>query len=88
MGDKTSLIFQRTTNHKENHYETIQQQASIDPNPFGVTSTTNYIGRIWANSQEEADATFKDMITNENGNLDWKKLEVMLEYKMAYKETV
>ncbi|AQQ43255.1 hypothetical protein [Burkholderia cenocepacia] len=55
---------------------------------FGVTSTTNYIGRIWANSQEEADATFKDMITNENGNLDWKKLEVMLEYKMAYKETV
>ncbi|WP_146124231.1 hypothetical protein [Burkholderia multivorans] len=53
---------------------------------LGVTSTTTYIGRIWANSQEEADATFKDMITNEDGFFDMKKLEVMLDYKMAYKE--
>ncbi|WP_069357735.1 MULTISPECIES: hypothetical protein [Burkholderia cepacia complex] len=52
----------------------------------GVSSTTNYIGRIWANSQEEADATFKDMIEDGNGGIDMKKLNVMVEYKMAYKE--
>ncbi|WP_202756926.1 hypothetical protein [Burkholderia cenocepacia] len=52
-----------------------------------ITVTTSYIGRIWAGSQQEADATFKDMIDDGNGGIDMKKLNVMLEYKMAYKET-
>ncbi|WP_205191457.1 hypothetical protein [Burkholderia sp. LMG 13014] len=52
-----------------------------------IAVTTSYIGRIWANNQQEADATFKDMIDDGKGGIDWKKLNVMLDYKMAYKET-
>ncbi|KAB0640709.1 hypothetical protein F7R25_04210 [Burkholderia stagnalis] len=71
-----------------NHRKRYNSKLEVTLTVLGITSTTNYIGRIWANSQEEADATFKDMITDENGKLDWKKLEVMLEYRMAHKETV
>ncbi|MBU9118364.1 hypothetical protein KTD15_06095 [Burkholderia multivorans] len=69
-----------------NHRKRYNSKFQIHLTLGDITVTTRYIARIWASSQEEADATFKDMIDDGNGGIDEKKLKVMLDCKMAVKE--
>jgi hypothetical protein len=62
-----------------------KSQLDITLTTGGKKVTHNYVGRIWADNQEEANNTFEEWIKNEKGFIDISRIETLCEYKMISK---